>query len=84
MSRDLPRTLQGDPGRLRQILMNLVRNAIKFTESGEVIVQAFLESANETDVVVIFCVKDTGIGIPPEKQKKLFQYFSQVDCFHHL
>ena len=80
VSRDLPIQLQGDPGRLRQILMNLVGNAIKFTESGEAIVQAFLESENETDVVVMFCIKDTGIGIPPEKQKKLFQSFSQVDA----
>jgi PAS domain S-box-containing protein len=79
-SRKIPTTLRGDAGRLRQILLNLVGNAVKFTQSGEVILQAFLEAETETDVVVMFCVKDTGIGITREKQKKLFKSFSQVDA----
>ena len=80
ISRKIPKKLRGDAGRLRQILLNLVGNAVKFTQSGEVIVQAFLEAETETDIMVMFCVKDTGIGITPEKQKKLFQSFSQLDA----
>ena len=76
----VPRKLQGDAGRLRQILMNLVGNSLKFTDSGEVVVQALLQYQTADEVSLLFCVTDTGIGIAPEKQQKLFQSFSQVDA----
>jgi PAS domain S-box-containing protein len=73
------RHLRGDPDRLRQILVNLTSNAIKFTHSGEVVVRAALVSDLPQGVVVKFTVTDTGIGIPPERMHRLFQSFSQVD-----
>ncbi|MDD2238150.1 MAG: PAS domain S-box protein, partial [Kiritimatiellae bacterium] len=76
---DAPPFLRGDPGRLRQVLMNLAGNALKFTERGEIAVRAFVESEDEERVVLRFSVKDTGIGIAPEHQKLLFRQFSQVD-----
>jgi two-component system, sensor histidine kinase and response regulator len=76
---NVPVQLRGDPGRLRQILMNLVVNAIKFTEHGEVIVRVALENESETQVDLGFTVKDTGVGIPPNAMPYLFQAFSQVD-----
>lgn len=76
---DVPTNLNGDPGRFRQILMNLVGNAIKFTESGEVFVQVLREVETEKHVVLRIQVVDTGIGIPAEQQSKLFQSFSQAD-----
>jgi signal transduction histidine kinase/CheY-like chemotaxis protein/HPt (histidine-containing phosphotransfer) domain-containing protein len=75
----LPTGLRGDPGRLRQILTNFVGNAIKFTEQGEVTVQAFLEKDLADSVIVRFEVTDSGIGIPPETQTRLFQPFTQAD-----
>ncbi|NWF71981.1 MAG: response regulator [Nitrospirae bacterium] len=75
----LPTGLRGDPGRLRQILTNFVGNAIKFTEQGEVTVQAFLEKDLADAVVVRFEITDSGIGIPPEVQARLFQPFTQAD-----
>ncbi len=77
---DLPTYLCGDPGRLRQILTNLAGNAVKFTSKGEISVTASLVSENESEVLVRFSVKDTGIGIPADKQSKLFQKFSQADA----
>lgn len=74
----VPRQLQGDPGRLKQILLNLVNNAIKFTDRGQVLVRVSLKSS-QVDKKLIFSVRDSGIGISPEGQKKLFQSFSQVD-----
>jgi PAS domain S-box-containing protein len=75
----LPRTMKGDPGRLRQVLINLLGNAIKFTEQGSVTLA--LTQGPETDDVceIGFAVSDTGIGIPPDKQKLIFEAFSQVD-----
>jgi signal transduction histidine kinase/FixJ family two-component response regulator len=77
---DVPSRLRGDPGRLRQILINLANNAIKFTEQGEVSVRASLESENDTHATVRFSVSDTGIGIRDERLDKLFHSFSQVDA----
>ncbi len=76
---DLPDALVGDPSRLRQIVVNLVGNAIKFTERGEVVVQVEKEAEREGEVTLHFSVRDTGIGIPAEKQDRLFQAFGQLD-----
>jgi PAS domain S-box-containing protein len=76
---NVPVHLRGDPGRLRQVLINFVANAIKFTEHGEVVVKVSLESESETDAFLRFEVKDTGIGIPAEAQARLFRAFSQAD-----
>ncbi|MDY6804043.1 MAG: PAS domain-containing protein [Cyanobacteriota bacterium] len=83
----VPRNLYGDASRLRQILLNLIGNAIKFTASGEVVIGIDLDSEGETredseQIKVRFSVKDTGIGIAPEAQEKLFRSFSQVDASH--
>ncbi len=75
----VPSLLKGDPGRLRQVLLNLAANAIKFTESGEVSIEARLEHETETQVEIRFAVKDTGIGIPADRLDRLFKSFSQVD-----
>jgi len=72
--------LQGDPIRLRQILINLAGNAVKFTHEGEISIQASLLSETDKDVIIRFAIKDTGIGIPSSKQAQLFQKFSQVDA----
>jgi PAS domain S-box-containing protein len=76
---DVPSLLKGDPGRLRQILLNLAGNAVKFTDSGEIAVYVELEEETEKYVQVSFKVKDTGIGIPQDKIDRLFKSFSQVD-----
>ena len=76
---DVPDTLVGDPIRLRQIIVNLVGNALKFTEAGEVVVEVRQESGNETNVCLIFAVRDTGIGIPAEQQQRIFEAFDQAD-----
>jgi len=78
--RNLPTQLKGDVSRLRQILTNLVSNAIKFTSQGEVVMQAALKSETETQATITFSVLDTGIGISPAAQQKLFKPFSQVDA----
>ena len=75
----IPIRLRGDPGRLRQILINLVSNAIKFTEKGEVTVRVEKESESATHTVLKIYVHDTGIGIAPEAQPQLFEAFSQAD-----
>lgn len=75
----VPEDLIGDPGRVRQIIVNLIGNAIKFTDKGEVVVQAELASHTDQDVCLHFSVTDTGIGIPDEKQKLIFHAFEQAD-----
>ena len=69
----------GDDDRLRQVLMNLVGNAIKFTEQGEVIVNVALENTRGETVVLRFGITDTGIGIPADKKRTIFEPFEQVD-----
>lgn len=75
----LPRRITGDPNRLRQVLVNLVNNAVKFTEKGHIKVSAVRRNAPDGDQVLVQ-VKDTGIGIPEERRNRLFQPFSQVDA----
>ncbi len=77
---DLSQVVSGDPGRVRQILLNLAGNAIKFTEAGEVAVSATLDRETDTQVTVRFTVRDTGIGIPEEHMSHLFRSFSQTDA----
>ncbi|MDH3237576.1 MAG: response regulator [Deltaproteobacteria bacterium] len=79
VEQDVPSALKGDPSRLRQILINLVGNAVKFTSEGEVVVRATLDAQDEESVTVRFTIRDTGIGIPKEAQKKIFESFSQAD-----
>ncbi len=71
--------LRGDPGRLRQVLVNLVGNAVKFTEKGEVVLKVELSWETEDQATLLFSVKDTGIGISKDKQKKIFETFIQAD-----
>src|SRR5262249_41455539 len=75
----LPRVVRGDPGRLRQILLNLIGNALKFTEEGEIVVSAVVTGATADTATVRFSVRDTGIGISPENRSRLFQSFVQGD-----
>jgi signal transduction histidine kinase/DNA-binding response OmpR family regulator len=77
---DVPAAVAGDRVRLRQVLVNLVGNAIKFTDRGEVIVDARRESEADDEVVVRFAVRDTGVGIPQDKQPIIFGQFEQADA----
>ncbi len=77
---EVPSALKGDPGRLRQVLINLAGNAIKFTESGHVFIEVRSERETDRSVELRFEVIDTGIGIPEDKRDLLFQSFSQVDA----
>ena len=76
---DVPDALEGDPIRLRQVVLNLVGNAIKFTSVGEVVVSVDKQRQTESGVILEISVKDSGIGIPPEKQKTIFGAFTQAD-----
>ena len=76
---DVPPTLRGDPMRLRQIVLNLISNAIKFTETGEVVLHITRERLAGTEAVLHFSVRDTGIGIPVEKRAHIFETFTQAD-----
>lgn len=77
---DLPDTLCGDPGRLRQVLVNLAGNAIKFTEEGEVVIDVTQEWLKDDRICLHFYVKDTGVGIPADQQEKIFEAFGQADA----
>ncbi len=77
---EVPAYLRGDPGRLRQILTNLTANALKFTQEGEIAIRASLLEESESEAVIRFSVRDTGIGIPADKQARLFQKFTQADA----
>ena len=77
--RDVPDYVSGDAGRLRQIVVNLLANAIKFTHRGEVALEIGQETSSDADVVLHCVIRDTGIGIPEEKQKLIFDAFSQAD-----
>jgi signal transduction histidine kinase/CheY-like chemotaxis protein/DNA-binding LacI/PurR family transcriptional regulator/HPt (histidine-containing phosphotransfer) domain-containing protein len=76
---DVTASLRGDPGRLRQILVNLTGNAIKFTEQGEIVVLAEAIEETDTNTTIRFSVRDTGPGIPPERTSAIFERFTQVD-----
>ncbi len=79
VTEDVPVYLRGDPGRTRQVIVNLLNNAIKFTEKGEVSLTVSVEMETDTSTMVRFRVKDTGIGIAPERANRLFKPFSQAD-----
>jgi signal transduction histidine kinase/DNA-binding response OmpR family regulator len=76
---DVSDALEGDPHRLRQVIINLAGNAVRFTERGEVVVEVSLEAKGETCVRLRFGVRDTGPGVAPEKRKEIFEAFSQAD-----
>ena len=76
---DVPTALIGDPGRLRQIIVNIAGNSLKFTEEGEIVIRVELESESDDSVKLHFMVSDTGIGIPQDKLDSIFKSFEQVD-----
>jgi Amt family ammonium transporter len=76
---DVPAAVCGDPDRLRQVLVNLTNNAVKFTDRGEVVIRVRLAEQTADEIVVQFSVNDTGIGIPADRLDRLFKSFSQVD-----
>lgn len=78
-TRNIPEDIVGDPGRLRQILLNLIGNSIKFTSEGEILVSVFTKEEDENEILLEFAVRDTGIGIAPEKHAMLFEGFTQED-----
>ena len=76
---DVPDVVLGDAGRLRQVLLNVLGNAVKFTDAGEVVLHVDVESVSPARVTLRFAVTDTGIGIPADKQREIFQAFTQAD-----
>ena len=76
---DVPERIVGDPTRLRQVIINLIGNAIKFTEHGEVSLDVSIDQQTEHSIYLRFSIRDTGIGVPPEKQQAIFDAFSQAD-----
>jgi PAS domain S-box-containing protein len=79
---DVPRRVRGDPSRLRQVLTNLIGNAVKFTEQGEVVVTVSARERRDNTAMIAFAVRDTGIGIAPEFLGTIFQEFTQADASH--
>ena len=79
VDQDVPQRVIGDGGRLRQIVMNLVGNSIKFTEAGEIVVTVEWEAQSNGHSTLYLAVSDTGVGIPPEKQARIFEAFEQAD-----
>ena len=79
VKQDVPTALVGDPLRLRQIIVNLGGNAIKFTDTGEVVIRVETEKEEESSVLLHFMVLDTGIGVPPDKTETIFKSFTQAD-----
>jgi signal transduction histidine kinase/CheY-like chemotaxis protein/HPt (histidine-containing phosphotransfer) domain-containing protein len=77
---DVPPMARGDANRLRQVLMNLIGNAVKFTEKGEIIIRASMAGSREGGLLVHFAITDTGAGIPADRMERLFKSFSQVDA----
>jgi PAS domain S-box-containing protein len=80
LSEDTPRSIISDPTRLRQILVNLLDNAVKFTKEGEVSISVSCAQKDDGEYEIHFAIKDTGIGIPADKMDRLFQAFSQIDA----
>ena len=76
----VPALVNGDPGRLRQVITNFISNSIKFTKTGEIELNVTLEEETNSNVIVRFAVRDTGIGIPANRKDRLFKSFSQVDA----
>src|SRR4029077_6396396 len=79
VSPEVPIHLVSDPARLRQVLVNLIGNAVKFTENGEIEITVGTESQSDEGATLTFSVRDTGIGIPANKHKLIFDAFSQAD-----
>jgi signal transduction histidine kinase/ligand-binding sensor domain-containing protein len=79
ISADVPENLLGDPTRLRQVLLNLIGNAVKFTDLGSIFIEAVVDQSTESEITLLFSVKDTGIGIPADKKGFIFEAFRQAD-----